>query len=182
MIYVSSPFHIVFWLLGDVIFDMKDIGSGICLTMICSNVCEIQNKTDFCPTSVPTTTPTITPTTPWVPTCPEWDVMVRIFIYLAHYCLSLSVTLSSKVIILLVQQKTCFLMYLMYIMFVFLFTSAKWDVLIVQLYNGQMYWEQHNWNSSIWVSTPWKHHLCQWTESSSCVWWIPLLPTLCLWL
>lgn len=83
---------------------MEHIGSGICLTMICSDVCEIHNKTDVCPTSMPTTPHVI-------PTCPEWDVMVRIFIYLAHYRLSFYVILSSKVITLLVQQKTWFLMY-----------------------------------------------------------------------
>ncbi|XP_065813198.1 mucin-2 isoform X2 [Labrus bergylta] len=54
---------------GDVIFNMVHIGSGVCLTMICSDICEIQNKTDICTTtSMPTTTR-------YIPTCPEWDVV-----------------------------------------------------------------------------------------------------------
>ncbi|XP_060891510.1 mucin-2-like [Labrus mixtus] len=54
---------------GDVIFNMVHIGSGVCLTMICSDICEIQNKTDICTTtSMPTTTT-------YVPNCPEWDVV-----------------------------------------------------------------------------------------------------------
>ncbi|XP_036390592.1 mucin-2-like [Megalops cyprinoides] len=48
------------------IFNMTDIGSGICLTMICSATCEIQNSTKPCPT--PSTMPPPTP-----PECPEWD-------------------------------------------------------------------------------------------------------------
>ena len=59
---------------------MEHIGSGACLTMICSDICEISNKTELCrPTPLPTPTPT-----PPVPTCPEWEVAVRILIYLAH--------------------------------------------------------------------------------------------------
>ncbi|KAM7003500.1 LOW QUALITY PROTEIN: mucin-5B-like [Tautogolabrus adspersus] len=55
---------------GDVIFNMEHIGSGVCLTMICSDICEIQNKTEICTTtSTPTTTPSVGPT------CPEWDVV-----------------------------------------------------------------------------------------------------------
>ncbi|XP_074534479.1 intestinal mucin-like protein [Halichoeres trimaculatus] len=79
------------YLPGEVIFDMVHIGSGVCLTMICSDICEIQNKTDICTTtSVPSTTPSVPTTTtsmpttttsmptttkPNVPTCPEWDVV-----------------------------------------------------------------------------------------------------------
>ncbi|XP_034391291.1 mucin-2-like isoform X2 [Cyclopterus lumpus] len=55
---------------GDVIFDMEHIGSGVCLTMICSDICEIHNKTVACGT---TTIPTPTTTTP-NHTCPEWNV------------------------------------------------------------------------------------------------------------
>ncbi|XP_031715388.1 mucin-2 isoform X3 [Anarrhichthys ocellatus] len=51
----------------DVILDMEDIGSGVCLTMICSDICEILNKTGPC-------NPIPTPTIP-VPVCPEWDVV-----------------------------------------------------------------------------------------------------------
>ncbi|XP_046889494.1 mucin-2-like [Hypomesus transpacificus] len=47
---------------GETILDQKDMGSGICLTMICSNICEIKNTTGPC--FVPTPPP---------PTCPEWD-------------------------------------------------------------------------------------------------------------
>ncbi|XP_077374086.1 mucin-2 [Festucalex cinctus] len=54
---------------GEIIFDMKHIGSGICLTMICSDICEIHNKTEPCST---TPLPTTTPSVPW---CPEWDVI-----------------------------------------------------------------------------------------------------------
>ncbi|XP_044212416.1 intestinal mucin-like protein [Thunnus albacares] len=55
---------------GEVILDMEHIGSGACLTMICSDICEISNKTELCrPTPLPTPTPT-----PPVPTCPEWEV------------------------------------------------------------------------------------------------------------
>ncbi|XP_067356049.1 mucin-2-like [Channa argus] len=49
---------------GDKIFDKVHLGSGVCLTMICSNICEIHNTTEICPTPAPT---------PFVPTCPEWD-------------------------------------------------------------------------------------------------------------
>ncbi|XP_037109335.1 mucin-2-like isoform X50 [Syngnathus acus] len=54
---------------GETIFDREHIGSGICLTMICSNICEIQNKTEPCWT---TPLPKPTPSVPW---CPEWDVL-----------------------------------------------------------------------------------------------------------
>lgn len=58
---------------------MYHIGSGICLTMICSDICQILNKTDTCHT---TTQPTPEPTpTSSVPSCPEWDVVVRIFLF-----------------------------------------------------------------------------------------------------
>ncbi|XP_061891631.1 mucin-2-like [Entelurus aequoreus] len=53
---------------GEIILDMEHIGSGICLTMICSDVCEIKNKTEAC-----WTTPLPKPT-PSVPTCPDWEV------------------------------------------------------------------------------------------------------------
>ncbi|KAI3371238.1 hypothetical protein L3Q82_023860 [Scortum barcoo] len=52
------------------ILDKEPLGSGLCLTMICSNICEIHNKTEFCHSTTP---PTATPT-PIPPTCPEWDV------------------------------------------------------------------------------------------------------------
>ncbi|XP_076123315.1 uncharacterized protein muc2.1 [Alosa pseudoharengus] len=52
---------------GDTIYDRHHIGSGICLTMICSDICEVQNSTGPCQTP-PTPTPTST-----VPDCPEWD-------------------------------------------------------------------------------------------------------------
>ncbi|XP_019712514.1 mucin-2-like isoform X5 [Hippocampus comes] len=54
---------------GEIIYDMKHIGSGVCLTMICSDICEIHNKTEPCST---TPGPKPTPTVPW---CPEWDVV-----------------------------------------------------------------------------------------------------------
>lgn len=60
---------------GDVILEREHIGSGVCLTMICSDICEIHNKTEVCTTPMPTPI-----TTPFVPTCPEWDVAVRIFV------------------------------------------------------------------------------------------------------
>ncbi|XP_054631462.1 intestinal mucin-like protein [Dunckerocampus dactyliophorus] len=47
---------------------MEHIGSGVCLTMICSDICEINNKTEPC-----WTTPLPKPT-PSVPTCPDWEV------------------------------------------------------------------------------------------------------------
>ncbi|XP_042561395.1 mucin-2-like isoform X2 [Clupea harengus] len=56
---------------GDIIYDKHNIGSGICLTMICSAICEIQNSTAPCPTPTPVPTPTPTPTV--TPDCPEWD-------------------------------------------------------------------------------------------------------------
>ncbi|XP_066524932.1 mucin-2-like [Hoplias malabaricus] len=55
---------------GQIIYDMLDIGSGICLTMICSNICEISNTTSLCPTTTTSTSPS--PTPPY--DCPEWDV------------------------------------------------------------------------------------------------------------
>ncbi|XP_049330378.1 mucin-2-like isoform X2 [Astyanax mexicanus] len=51
---------------GETIFDMVHIGSGICLTMICSGVCEIKNKTVPCPTPTSSTTPNYD--------CPTWEV------------------------------------------------------------------------------------------------------------
>ncbi|XP_047246477.1 mucin-2-like [Girardinichthys multiradiatus] len=58
---------------GQPIFSMHPIGSGICLTMICSDVCEIHNKTELCAS---TSASTLTPSpTPYIPTCPEWDVV-----------------------------------------------------------------------------------------------------------
>ncbi|XP_077423877.1 mucin-2 [Vanacampus margaritifer] len=54
---------------GEKILDMEHIGSGVCLTMICSDICEIHNKTEPCWT---TPLPTPTPSVPW---CPEWDVV-----------------------------------------------------------------------------------------------------------
>ncbi|XP_061679060.1 intestinal mucin-like protein [Syngnathoides biaculeatus] len=54
---------------GETILDMKHIGAGICLTMICSDICEIHNKTEPC-----WTTPLPKPTPP-VPSCPDWDVV-----------------------------------------------------------------------------------------------------------
>ncbi|XP_041853995.1 mucin-2-like [Melanotaenia boesemani] len=59
---------------GEVIFNMTYIGSGICLTIICSDVCEIQNKTAICLTTPPPT-PIPTPTPTPIPECPEWDVV-----------------------------------------------------------------------------------------------------------
>ncbi len=52
---------------------VQHIGSGVCLTMTCSDICEIDNKTHTC----------------GIPTCPEWNVAVRIFMYLTHYYLIL---------------------------------------------------------------------------------------------
>uniref|UniRef100_A0A3B3SLQ0 Zmp:0000001332 n=2 Tax=Paramormyrops kingsleyae TaxID=1676925 RepID=A0A3B3SLQ0_9TELE len=46
---------------------MTHIGAGLCLTMICSDVCELQNTTGPC-LNPPTPTPP-------VPDCPEWDKM-----------------------------------------------------------------------------------------------------------
>ncbi|XP_045893037.1 mucin-2-like [Micropterus dolomieu] len=67
---------------GDVIFDMEHIGSGVCLTMTCSAICEIHNKTEICTTTaMPSTTPS---TTPSVPTCPEWDVGQNDTFYLCN--------------------------------------------------------------------------------------------------
>uniref|UniRef100_A0A3P9H295 Mucin-2-like n=1 Tax=Oryzias latipes TaxID=8090 RepID=A0A3P9H295_ORYLA len=58
---------------GEVIFDMYHIGSGICLTMICSDICKIINKTEACSTTAPST---LEPTpTSYTPSCPEWDVV-----------------------------------------------------------------------------------------------------------
>ncbi|XP_073724623.1 uncharacterized protein muc2.1 isoform X2 [Misgurnus anguillicaudatus] len=51
---------------GETILDNVHLGSGICLTMVCSDICVIQNTTNPCPTS-PTPTPT-----PYYD-CPEWD-------------------------------------------------------------------------------------------------------------
>lgn len=68
------------------------------------------------------------------------------------------VILRSHLITLLVH-KSSFWHFLQNIFF--LFTLAKWDLLIVQLHHGQMHWEQYNWNNSIWMSTPWEHHLYQ---------------------
>ncbi|XP_062402502.1 mucin-2-like [Sardina pilchardus] len=58
----------------DYIYDKHPIGSGICLTMICSGICEIKNSTGPCvpEPSTTTPTPTVRPTPP-VPECPEWD-------------------------------------------------------------------------------------------------------------
>nr|XP_043892465.1 intestinal mucin-like protein isoform X1 [Solea senegalensis] len=63
---------------GDVIFDREDLGSNICLTMICSDTCELHNTTELCTTPMPTvtsasTTTSISTTKP-LPGCPEWDV------------------------------------------------------------------------------------------------------------
>ncbi|XP_030227139.1 mucin-2 isoform X2 [Gadus morhua] len=55
---------------GETIYDRKDIGSGICLSMICSAICELQNQTEPCH-STPSSTPSPPPPPP---TCPEWDV------------------------------------------------------------------------------------------------------------
>ncbi|XP_066524931.1 mucin-2-like [Hoplias malabaricus] len=58
---------------GQIIYDMLDIGSGICLTMNCSNICEISNTTSLCPTTTPSRTSTSpSPTPPY--DCPEWDI------------------------------------------------------------------------------------------------------------
>nr|XP_061812382.1 mucin-2-like [Nerophis lumbriciformis] len=54
---------------GEVILDREHIGAGVCLTIICSDICEIQNKTGPC-----WTTPLPSPTPP-VPSCPDWDVV-----------------------------------------------------------------------------------------------------------
>ncbi|XP_068459808.1 mucin-2-like [Clinocottus analis] len=58
--------------IGDVILDREPIGSGVCLTMICSDICEIHNTTVPCGSTI-TPKPTPTPTT-IRPLCPEWDV------------------------------------------------------------------------------------------------------------
>ncbi|KAM4618230.1 uncharacterized protein muc2.1 [Polymixia lowei] len=85
--YNSECFHNNIWInyhwpphnhtniqLWDKIVDSKPIGSGICLTIICSDICEIQNSTGPCKTTTaPTPTPTTPATTPLPPTCPEWD-------------------------------------------------------------------------------------------------------------
>ncbi|KAI9529651.1 hypothetical protein NQZ68_007889 [Dissostichus eleginoides] len=55
---------------GEVIPGIAHLGSNICLTMICSDICEIHKETVLCST---TTMPTTTPPTS-IPTCPEWDV------------------------------------------------------------------------------------------------------------
>ncbi|KAG5839951.1 hypothetical protein ANANG_G00210750 [Anguilla anguilla] len=77
---------------GATIVNMTHIGSGICLTMICSDICKIENSTDICPVTptppkppAPTTTPVTTTTEPPTPTttpqstkhpgCPEWGVL-----------------------------------------------------------------------------------------------------------
>ncbi|XP_059920761.1 mucin-2-like [Gadus macrocephalus] len=57
---------------GETIYDRKDIGSGICLSMICSAICELRNRTEPC-NSTPSSTPSPPPMPP-LPTCPEWDV------------------------------------------------------------------------------------------------------------
>ncbi|XP_035520751.1 mucin-2-like [Morone saxatilis] len=63
---------------GQVIFDREHIGSGVCLTMICSDICEIRNKTEACwSTPAPTTKPS-------VPTCPEWNVTQNETFYLCN--------------------------------------------------------------------------------------------------
>ncbi|XP_061532007.1 mucin-2 [Phycodurus eques] len=54
---------------GEIILDRIHIGADVCLTMICSDICEIHNKTEPC-----WTTPLPTPTPP-VPSCPNWDVV-----------------------------------------------------------------------------------------------------------
>ncbi|XP_062859827.1 mucin-2-like [Trichomycterus rosablanca] len=51
---------------GETIISNADIGSGICLTMICSNNCVIQNTTQICPT--PSTSP------PPSKNCSDWGV------------------------------------------------------------------------------------------------------------
>lgn len=56
---------------GEVIFDREHLGSGVCLTMICSDICEFHNKTEMCTTPMP---PSPTKPTPGPPVCPEWDV------------------------------------------------------------------------------------------------------------
>ncbi|XP_023278265.1 mucin-2-like [Seriola lalandi dorsalis] len=66
---------------GEVIFYREHLGSGLCLTMICSNTCEIRNKTEICTTPVPTSTPT---TTPPGPICPEWGVVQNETFYLCN--------------------------------------------------------------------------------------------------
>ncbi|KAJ8344242.1 hypothetical protein SKAU_G00315710 [Synaphobranchus kaupii] len=55
---------------GATIYNMTHIGSGICLTIICSSICEIHNTTYPCPTSPTPPTPK-----PPIPECPEWDVV-----------------------------------------------------------------------------------------------------------
>lgn len=72
------PFLLFFPLLGETIINEEHIGSGICLTMICSDICELKNDTRPCDV-----TPSPSPT-PYVPVCPEWNVTVRIFMYLPH--------------------------------------------------------------------------------------------------
>ncbi|XP_061577623.1 mucin-2-like [Cololabis saira] len=66
---------------GQEIFDSHHIGSGICLTMICSDICEIRNNTAPCPT---TTTPIPTSTPKPTPECPEWDVVQNETFYLCN--------------------------------------------------------------------------------------------------
>ncbi|XP_014879393.1 intestinal mucin-like protein [Poecilia latipinna] len=56
---------------------MYPIGSGICLTMTCSDVCEIHNSTEMC--VITSTTPSPKPN---IPTCPEWDAVQNETFYL----------------------------------------------------------------------------------------------------
>ncbi|XP_058264562.1 mucin-2 isoform X1 [Hemibagrus wyckioides] len=58
---------------GEPILEDKDIGSSVCLTMICSDSCVIYNTTRPCPP-----TPTPTPTLPTEKNCTDWGVKENI--------------------------------------------------------------------------------------------------------
>ncbi|XP_069385359.1 mucin-2-like isoform X2 [Paralichthys olivaceus] len=81
---------------GEVIFDREHLGSGVCLTMICSDICEIHNNTEMCTTPVPTPTPT---TKPPVPTCPEWDVAQNETFYFCNCTMAKCVENNTIVIV-----------------------------------------------------------------------------------
>jgi len=169
----SSLLILILYLLGDVIHDSIHIGSGICLTMICSDVCELQNKTDICPTTVsPSTTPGLE--------CPEWDVGVRTAVHPI-----------SSTIYRFINIQGCSYTFVARFNAPYIYLRSFWtpplssfsvpakrDICAVQLHNGQVHWGQHHWNNTLWMPPASRHHLCQWKETSTCIRWIWLLPTL----